>query len=229
MRSVTLLLTAALVAIASVAIVRACEGAGEVRLSNAGIEGLAVPLNKLAEGETVRACVEVGAGRRIDWYFTTAAAASTWQTNEINYYVTGGTPTTPYSVAPSPVYYSQLATTGFTQEFEVTAAQVAEAGGDFAVVIHSTSDCLGTGNECVVQTSVLKITKASIVVIIIIVCVGVALLIAIGACVYCCCCRNKNPEAGAAQPAAGVVVVQPEQQQGGYPQQQGQPEPEKQV
>jgi hypothetical protein len=183
----------------------ACDDARGFRL-NSGNQAVRISLNRIKSGETVRACVDVNVGRRVDWYFTSYAASRDWMTIAAIHYAFS--PNTPFNQPPSVVYQSRIATSGFTLEFDVSDSQASNANEEFAIIIHATSDCLG-GNECVVAAAQHLLEANSIVVLIIVIVICVAICFGIAGCVYCCCFRNRDQQQpGTVQqaPAQGIVV-----------------------
>jgi hypothetical protein len=182
----------------------ACDEAQQFRLSDSD-EARRISLTETSGGDKLRVCLDSAGGRPVDYYLTSQAAASQWMTAAATHYAISSQP---YSQPPSTVYRSRLGTGGFLEEFEVSDAQAGDANKNFAVIVHATSACFGSGNSCVVDVAVHSISVFYWVWILLIVLGLVGFLCCMGACVYCCCCR-KEP---AAQPPQEVHVVHTHEQ-----------------
>eukprot|EP00672_Neobodo_designis_P023426 CAMPEP_0174826812 /NCGR_PEP_ID=MMETSP1114-20130205/251_1 /TAXON_ID=312471 /ORGANISM="Neobodo designis, Strain CCAP 1951/1" /LENGTH=223 /DNA_ID=CAMNT_0016060379 /DNA_START=66 /DNA_END=737 /DNA_ORIENTATION=- len=194
---------AAAVAVVAATLALACDDALQFALRDNN-EFTKMSLNAIDGGSTVRACLQIASGRQVDWYFTSNAAADQWRQAAFLHYATSNTP---YSQPPSVVYQSRLATAGFEHDFDVSSAQAEAAGKDFAVIIHATSQCFGSGNSCTGEASMHMIVARPIWVIIVIVVVIIAVIACIiGCCCYCC---RKKPADAPPQQQGEQVQVQP--------------------
>lgn len=177
-----------------------CADPQVLRLQD-GNEAVRINLAELEDDDWVRACLGVGGGRRVDWYFTSQRAADDWMSRAQLHYATSNQP---YSQPPSVVYHSRLDTSGFNElDFEISDEQAADANERFAVIVHSTGDCLGSGNSCVAEASVGKLGVVPWVIVIVCTVLGVLFCCCcIAGCVYCC--RRRSAEQAEAK---DVVVV----------------------
>ena len=202
-----------------------CSDPQTLRLQD-GNEAVRINLGALEDDDYVRTCLSVRSGRRVDWYFTSQRAADDWMSRAQVHYATSNQP---YSQPPSVVYHSRLDTSGFNElDFEISDEQAADANERFAVIVHSTGDCLGSGNSCVAEASVGKLGVVPWVIVIVCTVLGVLFCCCcIAGCVYCC---RRATGSNEKPPEKEVVVVQhhqppPPQHEQGYPQQPHYPQP----